>query len=274
MTTGLSKRKMSFSKKHLSVRNMVDNPTGVGSAFFYSRAKIKKELNAEFIFLLQRYRKLFSATPILYPDGRIMFFMRIPSSGYQHNKIIYDILVEISAQKDRRLALRDARFFSNSPSFVFTYAYVFIQDDLMIERFSNLLPRKCLTDAPTIRNPIGSLGFEKTLFFACRYLLDGFCLSDKYIAKFGVQAKVGIDTRISNQITSVEKIVILYQHANDLKTKSHRKPIDQSRRSEREKIKQDYIERRKEDNRAKYIKTGHSKINARKARRIISSKKS
>ena len=47
------------------------------------------------------------------------------------------------------------------------------------------MPSEVLTRAPEIRNPIQSLGYEKSTYIAARYLVDGHCLADDYIARFG-----------------------------------------------------------------------------------------
>ena len=263
-------QKRTIHPQKLSVLDMVNNPTGKGSAYVYSRAKIKQQLNTEFIYLLRNYRKHFQCTPIIYPDDRILFVMKCPSSDYKHNKIVYDVLIEVPADKTRRPSLRPAKFFSNSMSFVFTYAYVFNQSDLLIDRFSKLLPQQCLVQYPSIRNPVGSLGYERSLYFCARYLLDGQCLSPSYIRKHGVKAIIGIDNRIKNQIADVNKLIAIYQHSKDLQVKNHRKPVDQTRRAERERMKQEYIQKREAMKKTREFKPARSKLNARRARRIVS----
>ena len=256
------------NKETISLRQMVDNPTGSGSAYFYSRKRIKTQLDSEFIYVLQRYRRFFSCTPILWPDGRILLKMKVPSTDYKHNKILYDVLIEIDANKKLRPTLRNARFWSNNMDFVFTYSYVFYHSDLMINRYADLLPQKCITQAPVIRNPVQSRGYCKVIYFAVQYILHGAILSDSYLRRHSIKAVPGIDYKIRNQITSVDKLIELYAHANDLRVKNHRKPVDQTRRTERERAKQEYIRKQKEEKKSD-LAGSKGRISAAKYKRII-----
>ena len=74
--------------------------------------------------------------------------------------------------------------YSNSPSFIYTYCYVYNQKGLLIDKLKSKLPQMALTKFPEVRNPIGSLGYEKSTYIAARYLIDGKCLSDEYVNRY------------------------------------------------------------------------------------------
>lgn len=260
---------MRNKQEKLTLKQMVDNPTGSGSAYFYSRSKIKHQLDSEFIYVLQRYRKYFSCTPILWPDGRIELMMKVPSTDYKHNKILYDVIIEIDADPKKRPTLRTARFWSNNMDFVFTYAYVFYHSGLMVQRYSDMLPQQCITMPPTIRNPVQSRGYCKVIYFAVQYILHGAILSPIYLRRHGIKARAGIDQKIKSQLTSVDKLITLYAHSKDMRVKNPRKPVDQTRRTEREKMKREYVEKQKNDKKTSYLKQTRGRISARKYKRII-----
>ena len=220
----------------ISLRQLVDNPTGKGSAYVAKRSMIKQGLNATYLKILQRYRKQFYAVPYTYPDGRIMFHVKVPSESYNINKISYDVLFEFDNNRAKALPLRNVRCFSNSPSIIFTYAYVFYKKSLIIPAFLRNLPTECKTLPPAIRNPVESMGWEKSIYIAARYLLDSYALSDGYIRKFGKPCNSAVERIVSRTLADPMTLVSVYQHARYLHARSHRKPLNQSelkRRNER-----------------------------------------
>jgi hypothetical protein len=103
---------MAFEKRKdpikISIRQYVDNPYR-GSAFLASRKVIKEGLNNTFIRLLQNYRSQFFAVPYRYPNGDVLFHVRVPSEDYKDNKIVYDVLFRIEFDNTKRYSLRNMR---------------------------------------------------------------------------------------------------------------------------------------------------------------------
>lgn len=229
----------------ISLRQMIDNPTGKGSGSVAARYRIRQSMNATYIRTLQKYRKQFYAVPYLYDDGRILFHVKVPSEAYNINKISYDILIEFEDKPGIRLAMRNAKFFSNSPSFIFTYAYVFNQKDLIVDKFKDKLPMQCLTQPPVVRNPIESLGYEKSIFIAGKYLLDSFALSENYIKKFGKKANALAEIDLIRRIANPETLIAVYQHAKYLQAKTHRKPLSATEKKKRDQINRNFADTQK-----------------------------
>lgn len=257
----------------MSVRQYVDNPSGKGTAYLAKRSVIKQGLNLTFIKLLQRYRQHFFAIPYKYPNGDLLIHVKVPSEEYDKNKISYDVLFKIDYDDKQRYALRRMRLFSNSPSFLFTYAYVYYHSDLIPDQFVGKLPTQALTQAPVVRNPVESLGYEKSTYIASRYLLDGFVLTDTYLARFGKGINPIEEQRIFASIADPEKLVQIYAHARDLQVKKHRKPVDTKRRQNREDLRREYAKSARE-NRPKrtgliFKRRPQSKITAKKAKRSL-----
>lgn len=259
----------------ISLRQMVDNPSGKGSAYLAKRAMIKQGLNLTYIKILQRYRKQFYATPYLYDDGRILFHVKVPSEMYNLNKISYDVIFEFENDPSRRLSLRNMKCFSNSPSFIFTYAYVFNAKKILIDKFKSNLPYECLTIAPKTRNPVESMGYEKSIYLAARYLLDSNALTDAYIRKFGKPCNTLVEKDILRRIANPQTLIAVYHHALYLNAKSHRKPISSNelkQRNERARRFEDHQKRVRPESRRGILgikMAPRAKINARKATRAI-----
>jgi len=256
----------------ISIREMLDNPTGKGSSFFAKRKTIKQALSIEFIKLLREHRKEFYAIPYLFPSGDILFHVKVPSEFFKKNKISYDVLFLIKNNKQQRLALRDCIFFSNSPSFLFTYAYVFNKKGILIDFLKSILPNECLTTPPLEKNPVESLGYEKSITMAAHYLISGFCLTDSYIQKF---KKSGSDLEIKfliKKIADPEILLTVYQHAAYKARKTHRKHLHKSTEKKRERISSEYFQTRKTALPKKhsiFSSSPRSKITARKAKKSL-----
>jgi len=169
----------------MTLNKYISNPTGKGSAYVAKRSAIKSGLNLIYIKLLREHRKEFYAQPYIYGNGDILYYVKVPSEFYNDNKITYDVLFLIKYDKQLERKNRQVYFYSNSPSFIFTYCYVYNKHDLLIDKLKNKLPNEALTMPPDIRNPIQSLGFEKSTYVAALYLIQGGCLSDAYINRFG-----------------------------------------------------------------------------------------
>lgn len=254
----------------INLRQYISNPYW-GSAFLASRKAIKQGLSVTFTRLLASYRTKFYAIPYIYDNGDILFHVRVPSEEYKFNKLHYDVLFKLEYDENKKYDLRNVKFFSNSPSFVFTYAYVYYHSDIIIEKFATKLPILSLTVAPEIRNPVESLGYEKSTYIAARYIIDGNVLTDKYIETHG--RKIGLMTELNllSTIAEPDDIVQIYSLGRQLQAKNS--TIDTQVTKDR-KIKQnEFVRQAKKTVPRKsgriMPRSARSKITARKAKRSI-----
>jgi hypothetical protein len=255
----------------ITLRQYVDNPTGKGSAYVASRGAIKQSLNMAFIYLLQHYRKQFYAIPYFEDNGDLLFYVKVPSTYYDINKISYDVLFELENSIDTRRSQRNIKVYSNCPGFIYTYCYVYNKNGLIIPDLKGKLPIEALTQAPEIRNPIESMGFERSTYMAARYLIDGFCLTDAYVNKFGQRLDLTTKNALYNRIADPMTIVAIYQHAKYMNAHTHKKPISKKEEDKRNNMASSYIQKEKKEK----PKTGlfkrapRAKITARKAKRSL-----
>lgn len=252
----------------ISARTMIDNPSGSGSAFLASRRSIKKALDQGYSDIVHKSGRYFIAIPFMDINGGLLFRVKVPSEDYKHNKIAYDVFIEIEPERpDRKLkaSMREIRVYSNCPSFIFTYAYVFNKLDRIIPNFKDKIPKKALEEAPKIRNPVETLGFEKSIYYACRYLLDNQCLSNGYIRRFARRLDTRTEDDLKRSIVDPDKIVALYQYARSLQIKD-RKKIDQRKRSDRADEMKNYEKLQQQNYKSKII--GKPKMTAKAAEKI------
>ena len=58
------------------------------------------------------------------------------------------------------------KFFSNDSNFVYTYAYSFKSHGVLITELEKLLPFRCISQKPVMRNPDNAMGYNKGIIYA------------------------------------------------------------------------------------------------------------
>ena len=101
-------------------------------------------------------------------DARYLIHMKVPSEKVKH--FTYDVVVEFLAPdkttiQSGRLDDFYVKFFSNDPSFVYTYAYSFIKNDLFIEDLESKMDKRARKDPATNRNKKNEIGYVKSIYF-------------------------------------------------------------------------------------------------------------
>jgi hypothetical protein len=88
--------------------------------------------------------------------------------------LFYDVVLQFTENDKGKTTISDfdMKVFSNAPNFMFTYAYVLNEDDLLIDLLKSKIDRRALTQEPDKRNPSEDLGFEKSMYFAGLYIKD------------------------------------------------------------------------------------------------------
>ena len=133
------------------------------------------------------------------PAGKTIVHFKIPSETV--DDFFYDVLLELSRSGGAdRFEECHVKFFSNCPSFVFTYAHLFYtmkdpeinSDSMIIDKFNQKIPKErlmikgtekklsdqALTDKAVVRNPLGLVLPDKSIYYAIFYLLDHMSFHD------------------------------------------------------------------------------------------------
>jgi len=154
-----------------TLKDYLDNPMGKGSTAIMNRQLIKDALNKRYEKLIKE-NKNFKYT-IYYDRNDFYFHFIIPSESERNNT--YDVIIQFTEgeenfKSDINLNRYYLKFFSNCPSFTYTFAYVYNDYDLLIDFLKNKYEDKVIDDNPVTRNPGEIISFEKSIYFACKYL--------------------------------------------------------------------------------------------------------
>lgn len=138
------------------------------------RESMRNNYSKKFNALILREHGVFNY--FLYKDeenNRFYAHFKIPSETVQ--KIYYDTVIEFSADENiaeggKNLFKYNIRFFSNDPSFVYSYAYTFNLRGLFINEMSSQMSQKALREPAKEKNPTNMIGYVKTIYFAYLFM--------------------------------------------------------------------------------------------------------
>lgn len=172
-----------------TLNGFLDNPMGKGSSVIMNRNQIKEFLNNRYELLINKFGDF--KTSVYVYNKSYYFHIIIPSESQRRNT--YDIVIqfvdvpyeeEVSHESDKTLKNYKIKVFSNCPSFVFTYAYVCNEYGIMVDELQGKYRDENLTGPPVTRNPGEIVSFEKSTYFACRFLsTHPFMLEKSYIER-------------------------------------------------------------------------------------------
>lgn len=149
----------------------IQNPMGVKNAVFSNREMYRNMYTERLNKLLVREGGKIEY--YLYKGKKKYYaYLKIPSETVE--KFYYDVVIEFSEPEGKSpRSLRDynVRFYSNDPSFVFTFAHAFIKNELFINEYKDKMSREAVTQNADEKNPTNQVGYVKSLFFA--YLIMG-----------------------------------------------------------------------------------------------------
>ena len=110
-------------------------------------------------------------------EGSYFIHIKVPSESQKNGKYEYDVVIRFftdspETMKDTHLRNYYIQFFSNSPSFMYQYAYLYKKEGYLINALYNKLDADYANKPPEKTNPNMHASYDKSIFFACRYLAD------------------------------------------------------------------------------------------------------
>ena len=148
------------------IKEFFNNPAGKGSAILNINAtKTKFEEKYNTI-----HKKIIHKTFLVKDD--IYILVNIPSSV---EGIMYDVLLKFEKNKKSlgtTILDMEMQLFSNSPSFLYTYANAYDKQKLFIRECKKKLSSKMLSDFAKTRNPYGVLSYDFSIYCALHYILS------------------------------------------------------------------------------------------------------
>lgn len=172
-------------QRPMTFEEYIMNPLGKHNAVFSNRDMYKRLYSDKWDKILLREAgkinyKVFSdkANDIYY------IYINIPSEVVP--KFYYDVVVQLYPVGEENILHTNlknygVRFYSNDPSFVFTYLRVFLKNDMFIESLKNKSPRLAVKKDPVEKNPKEIIGYVKSLYFAYLFMKSKNLFSKTYL---------------------------------------------------------------------------------------------
>lgn len=209
----------------------IQNPMGVSNAVIHGREMYRNMYSEKLNLILVREAGKINYNCYKTKD-KYYVYIKVPSELVP--EFYYDVLVEFTPPKDKKIrdskTVReyDARFYSNDPSFVFTFAHAFIDHDMFIKQYKDKMSKQAIKEKAKAKNALNIVGYVKSLYFA--YLIMskyGLFNKIKYIEKYN-------EKFVKSMIMHADQKIALRQEAGQTENKKAR----QKAREEKRKIEQ------------------------------------
>lgn len=182
-----------------------------------AREAIKSDYMSRYDKLMVRERGSI-AYEVFYDEkkNRIFAVFRVPSETVE--KFYYDVVFEFLATENisntENMFKYITKFYSNDPSFVFTYAHAFNNNGVMIEELRSKMSRKAIKEDAKVRNPYNMIGYVKTIYFAYLFMQNKglhnrnrlLATSKPYSQSALLASVVHADEKVESRISAGEKL--------------------------------------------------------------------
>lgn len=159
-----------------SLSEFINNPLGKGTSVLPNRELIVNDF--------KRRKKIMEGEGKKFPvtvykndvKGIYYFHVIVPSETNRKND--YDVVFELSPPEEKGVFKKvgldkyKVRFFSNAPSFIFTYAHIMYNNGMGVKLLIKKLSREVILKSPDVRNPTGTILYEKSIMFAALTILE------------------------------------------------------------------------------------------------------
>lgn len=170
----------------MRIDEFMKNPQGKG-AIIPGREAHLQALDYR-LELLNKHKKV---EMNIYTQGKDVYYHFIIPTEHRERENSYDVIIkfmqtEKSDKFDDSYRRYQIKFFSNCPSFTYGYAYVAKLNGYLIDEFANKYEGKVLSYPPVSKNPGMVFGYEKSIYFACKSLMDDKAvLLKSYVKTYG-----------------------------------------------------------------------------------------
>lgn len=189
------------------------NPSGKGITS-NNVSSVRYVMDARYDILTKKLKKKMPVTVFEESERSYYFWIVIPSDMRDYN---YDVVIHLySIEEDPSSSLRkwNVQFFSNCPSFVFTYAYAYNANGLFIPFLAKKLGR-ATTELPSEKNPDLQVEWDKSIYYAMKVLMTNLRYTQRFVVKR--MAEPFSEKELASRLRSFDEVM------KDLQTKKKSK---------------------------------------------------
>ena len=170
----------------MTLEEYIRNPMGKGNAVYSQRFVYEELYTKKFNLLVAREAGIWKTQCIISNEKEYYLYIQIPSESVEH--FFWDTVIGFKTgdgdlEKSHSLTGYDIQFFSNDPSFAYTFAHAFNKNGLFIKDLESKMVEKCLKEKAMEKNPKDEIGYVKSLYFAYLEIKDkGLLLKSRWEA--------------------------------------------------------------------------------------------
>lgn len=219
----------------MTLQEYIDNPMGKGDASLGQNRLVTLNLLKQKYEILTKSKRIKMHCYISSLSGTYFIHLIIPSESERDNT--YDVVFEFTdnpkSENKKSLSGHNVRVFSNSPSFAYTFAYVYKKHNLMIDSLIKKLGKDFVKIAPEVRNRYQIVNYEKYVFFGAMYIRESGILNlDKFVSK----ASKTMTRTFPGKVRSLEEIMKEYDIASaKIRKAKKREQVQKQREVKKEK---------------------------------------
>ena len=247
----------------MKIDEFLKNPLGKGAII-----PGKEDLLRSLDYRLQVMQKHKTIEMNIYTHKKDVYYhLLIPTENKDRDNS-YDVIIKFkhtdkSDDADQTYRQYQIEFFSNCPSFTYGYAYVANINGYLIKEFSNKYEEKVLKYPPVSKNPGLVFGYEKSIYFACKYIMeDKKVLLKSYVESYGEKLTPAIISSIRHmnvieeEYKKADKVMREHKRSNKVK-------VDEKTKKRRDEVLSQYnngVKQTSNVNKIKASKPGPKKI--------------
>lgn len=204
----------------------IQNPMGIANSVISNREMYRNMYGLKLDTIMVREMGKIDYHLYKAKNDKYFAYIKVPSELV--DKFYYDVIIEFSPTKKgaKSKTLRDytARFYSNDPAFVFTFAHAFIKNDMFIKQYTDKMSKEAVNKKAKVKNPRDTVGYVKSLFFAYLIMLRfGLFNKVRYVEPYN-------EKNVKSLIMPADQKIALRQEAGqELSTKEKRKKASEAR---------------------------------------------
>lgn len=207
----------------------INNPMGVKNAVFSGREMYRSLYIEKLDKIL--VREVGKVKYRLYKNkDKYYVYMKIPSEvipNFYYDTVIEFFTDKIGVKSSNSLKEYYIKFYSNDPSFVYTFAHAMLKNDLFIKELVPRMSKEAVKKVAKEKNPKMEIGYVKSIYFT--YLL---------MKNYGLFNKIVFNNE--SEKFDLKEILSLIEHA-DIK-------IEKRQQAQRDISKEKKINKKKEKN--------------------------
>jgi hypothetical protein len=192
----------------------IQNPAGKANAVYSNRDVYRSLYRGKLNNVILRENGKFDLTLYKGTDRHVIH-LKVPSEPIP--KFYYDTVVEFKNNGSKKLNTMEVRFYSNDPSFCYTFAYVFNKHKLFIDELKSVMPNDFLKVKAEEKNPQNIVGYVKSLYFAYLYMSDKGLFDD---SMWSTAQKLDYKKLAKDIMPADQKIQARQEAQNDIDKKS------------------------------------------------------